>query len=370
MDAISMQEDEEGFLYPLVDINRCVKCLKCTRVCPYINSKFIVKADSEELSKCYAAYNKSEKVRCQSSSGGIFRVFADKILSENGVIFGAAFDDNFEVYHKSARTCEDVKKFMGSKYLQSRTGLVYREVEEILNEGGKVLFTGVTCQVAGLKRYLKIDSKNLVCVDVICAAVGSPKIWRDYLKNLFPNLHIDLVNFRDKTSGWDSSAIKVKSGEQEYTCCIYKDLYFKSLRNNVFSRPSCGTCKFKNKNRVSDITIADCWGFQKIAPEMNDNRGLSSIIVHSEKGANMLSAVCEQLVIKETSLADIEEFNRNYICAESFDKTKRDNFWKDYKKIPFKRLIRKYANDNKKEAILRSLKKAADFIAKFVGKSY
>lgn len=357
VDAISMQEDEEGFLYPLVDINRCIKCSKCIRVCPYINSEFTVKADSEELSKCYAAYNKNEEVRYQSSSGGIFRVFADKVLSENGVVFGAAFDNKFEVYHKSARTDEDVKKFMGSKYLQSRMDLVYREVEKNLNKKEKVLFTGVACQIAGLKRYLKTDYENLVCVDVICCAVGSPKIWREYLKNFFPNLHINLVNFRDKCSGWNSSTMKIKNGEQEYACCIYKDLYFKSLRNNVFSRPACGTCKFKNKNRISDITIADCWGYQKIAPEMNDNRGLSSVIVHTEKGEKILNSVHKQLAIKEISLADIEEFNSNYMRSESFNKTMRDNFWKDYKKMPFKRLIRKYADANKKGVILRYTKK-------------
>jgi serine acetyltransferase/coenzyme F420-reducing hydrogenase beta subunit len=356
VDVISMQEDEEGFLYPVVDTDNCIKCSKCLKVCPYIKSEFTLKPDSEELSKCYAAYNKNEEVRAQSSSGGMFRVFADKILSENGVVFGAAFDDKFEVEHQSARTGEDVTKLMGSKYLQSRMGMVCREVEEILKKGDKVLFTGVACQIAGLKRYLRKDYENLVCVDVLCCSVGSPKIWREYLKNFFPNSRIDSVKFRDKITGWDSTSMRITSGGKEYADIIYKNLYFKSLRANVFTRPACENCQFKNKNRVSDITLADCWGWKKIAPELNDNRGLSSIVVHTEKGIDLLNAVREQLVIKDTFLTDIEAFNSNYICSESYDKIKRAAFWKDYKKMAFKSLIMKYANENKKKVFLRKIK--------------
>ncbi|GHU67749.1 hypothetical protein FACS189413_03100 [Bacteroidia bacterium] len=348
-----MQEDEEGFLYPIVDLNRCVKCSKCIKVCPYVNEEYTVKVDLEELSKCYAAYNKNEEIRNQSSSGGMFRVFADKILSENGVVFGAAFDENFEVYHTSARTYEEVKQFMGSKYLQSRIGTVYCEVEQNLKDGKMVLFTGVACQIAGLKRYLKTERKNLICIDVICCAVGSPKIWREYLKTFFQNYQINYVGFRDKISGWTSSSMKIRSEEQEYSCCIYKDLYFKSLRKNVFSRPSCGTCKFKNRNRVSDITLADCWGFQKIAPEMNDNHGLSTVVVHTEKGVDILNAVREQIVIKETSLADVERFNGNYVYPEAVNEIKRVDFWRDYKKLSFKKLIIKYAKSSKRELFMK-----------------
>ena len=212
VNAILMQEDDEGFLYPLVDLSLCVKCSKCVQVCPYVNLEFTVKNDSEELSECYAAYNKNEEIRSRSSSGGMFRVFADKILLENGVVFGAVFDDEFKVYHKSARTAEEVEEMMGSKYLQSRMEMVCREVEKELNKGLKVLFSGVACQIAGLRRFLKQDYENLICIDVICCAVGSPKIWREYLNNLFPDGQISLVNFRDKTSGWDFSSMKIRSG--------------------------------------------------------------------------------------------------------------------------------------------------------------
>ncbi|GHV70002.1 hypothetical protein AGMMS49928_15580 [Spirochaetia bacterium] len=357
IDAISMQEDKEGFLYPVSNTDRCIKCSKCVEICPYVKSEFILKDDSGELSKCYATYNRNEEVRFQSSSGGMFHVFADKILSENGIVFGAAFDDKFEVYHQSARTSNDVKKFMGSKYLQSRIGMIHREVEQHLKAGEKVLFTGVACQIAGLKRYLKTDHENLVCVDVICCSVGSPKIWRKYLKNFFPNFKIDVIKFRDKISGWDSSSLTIKGEAQEYACCIYKDLYFKSLRNNVFTRPACELCKFKNENRVSDITLADCWGWRKIASEMYDNRGLSSIVVHTNKGADLLEAIRDQLVVKESSLIDLEEFNSNYIHSESVDRKKRDAFWRDYKTMPFKNLIRKYANGSKKEIFFYNAKK-------------
>ena len=184
--CITMQADEEGFLYPVVNTTRCIQCSKCVKVCPYTDSEFTNKPEKEELSVCYAAYNKNEEIRYKSASGGMFRVFADQIIAEGGVVFGATFDKDFTVEHTYTETLEGLTAFMGSKYLQSRMEDSFIQVKRFLREGRKVLFTGCACQIAGLKRYLKKDDANLICIDLICHGVDSPQIWLDYLHSLFP----------------------------------------------------------------------------------------------------------------------------------------------------------------------------------------
>ena len=174
-----MQADEEGFLYPVVNTTRCIQCSKCVKVCPYTDSEFTNKPEKEELSVCYAAYNKNEEIRYKSASGGMFRVFDDKIIAEGGVVFGATFDKDFTVEHTYTETLEGLTAFMGSKYLQSRMEDSFIQVKRFLREGRKVLFTGCACQIAGLKRYLKKDDANLICIDLICHGVDSPQIWLD-----------------------------------------------------------------------------------------------------------------------------------------------------------------------------------------------
>lgn len=356
--CITMQEDEEGFLYPQVDVATCIQCSKCVKVCPYTNSEFTNKPDVEELSLCYAAYNKDEEVRYKSASGGMFRVFADRIIAEGGVVFGAAFDKDFAVEHSYSETLEGLTAFMGSKYLQSRMGNNFTLVRQFLKEGRKVLFTGCGCQIAGLKRYLKNDDDNLICIDLICHGVNSPQIWLDYLHSLFPDQSVEEINFRDKITGQDNSSIVI-SGSKSKFCVRKRDsIYFRSWQYGLFSRPSCEVCPFKKENRVSDITIGDCWGFQKIAPEMYDDKGLSSVIVHSIKGKTLFDTVVHQLSFKKTLIEDVKLYN-DYIGSQPFVDSKRKAFWIDYHKheIPFRKLLEKHLVENRKQKIKKLIKK-------------
>ena len=357
--CISMQEDEEGFLYPIVVDAVCIQCGKCVKVCPYSHSEFANKPEEEELALCYAAYNKNDEVRYQSSSGGMFRALADKIIADGGVVFGAAFDKDFLVEHTYAETLEGLLPLMGSKYLQSRMGNSFSEVKRFLKEGRKVLFTGCGCQIAGLKRFLNHDDRNLVCVDLICHGVHSPRIWQSYLYSLFSDDKVEYVNFRDKRTGQDNSSVVIK-GLKSQVCEKKKDfLYFKSWQYGLFTRPSCEVCPFKSDNRVSDITISDCWGFRKIAPELYDDKGLSSVVIHTDKGKLLFDAVASQLVFKETLLDDVKQYNSDYIRSIPFNAAKRKAFWKDYRKdeIPFGRLLTKHLRESKRQQTARFVKK-------------
>ena len=357
--CITMQEDEEGFLYPQVDILACIQCSKCVIVCPYTNSKFTLKPTTEELALCYTAYNKNEEIRYKSSSGGIFRAFADKIIAEGGVVFGAAFDNDFAVYHTYTVTLDGLTPFMGSKYLQSRMGNSFATVKQFLKEGRKVLFTGCGCQIAGLKRYLKKDDKNLICIDILCHGVGSPKIWREYLNNYFNDFDIKSINCRDKIVGWSNSSYTIEGVKTQYSEIVHKNIFHTNYIKNLYVRPACEVCPFKNDNRVSDVTIADCWGFQKIAPEMNDEKGLSSIIVHTSKSKALFSDIATWLVFKEASIDDIKKYNPDYIRSQNFDHKKRAAFWKDYKHLPIKKLLEKYSDESKNQKAMFLLKKVA-----------
>lgn len=214
--CISMKEDDEGFLYPEIDDALCINCGKCLNVCPYEKAGFTFKDGKDELGRCYAAYYNNDTIRYQSSSGGMFRAFADKVIEQGGVVFGAVFDKDFTAYHTYTETIEGLVPMMGSKYLQSRTQGVFPLAKQFLDDNRPVLFTGCGCQIAGLKAFLGKDYPNLLTIDLICHGVDSPKIWREYLKALFPDEEVVSVSFRDKCTGQDNSSIYIKGEKSEF----------------------------------------------------------------------------------------------------------------------------------------------------------
>ena len=212
--CISFNEDEQGFRYPSVDNVVCVNCGLCERVCPVLNQD-----ESKQPLQVYAAKNPNEKIRLMSSSGGIFTMLAESIIDQGGVVFGARFDEKWEVEHAYTETKDGLEPFRGSKYVQSRIGNTYQQVKEFLLSGREVLFTGTPCQIAGLKRFLRRDYENLLTVDVVCHGVPSPLVWRTYLKDFVMcpkgtteknTVSISLnekpvitgISFRDKSTGW------------------------------------------------------------------------------------------------------------------------------------------------------------------------
>ena len=313
--CISMREDEEGFLYPSIDKSVCIDCGLCEKVCPVIHQ-----SEARRPQKVYAAINPDEAIRLQSSSGGIFSMLARQIIEEGGVVFGAKFNERWEVVHDYCDTLEGLAVFRGSKYVQSAMGTCYRQVHSFLQEGRNVLFSGTPCQVAGLHRYLHKDYDNLLTVDIVCHGVPSPLVWRKYVealqsrpkgvagKNtvLSSSLNsipvITGIEFRNKLNGWKKYGFVVRGHADGQEACkntVLKsgteqsiliqeshgeNLFMRGFLHDIYLRPSCYACPAKSGKSHSDITLADYWGIEHQHPEMDDDKGTSLVLLNTEKG--------------------------------------------------------------------------------------
>lgn len=302
--SISFQEDKEGFLYPTVDLETCVKCGLCEKVCPVINQD-----SASEALQVFAARNNDENIRLKSSSGGLFTLLAESIIDEGGVVFGARFNENWGVVHDYTETKEGLEPFRGSKYVQSNLLESYKRVEAFLKTGRKVMFTGTPCQIAGLRKYLRKEYDNLLAVDIICHGVPSPLVWRRYLEEktavhggVVPVL--TGVSFRDKSVGWKKFSFTLKffhesdNGESEtiQSSIFQYDDYMRAFLSNLSLRPSCYDCQAKSGKSGADITIGDFWGIENILPQLDDDKGLNLVVVNSTKGLKFLSTLTTELV--------------------------------------------------------------------------
>ncbi len=303
-DCISMEEDSEGFNYPCVDKSKCVDCTLCEKVCPIINKDKVAQGSNEE-NNTYVAYTKNATVRKNSSSGGMFTELAESVLKNNGVVFGCAFDDDFNAHHIMVNNSSDLEKLRGSKYIQSQIESTYKEAEKLLKNGKLVLFSGVACQIAGLNSYLRKDYNNLITVDVLCHGVPSGKAWRKYIDDNQKrhNAKLNKYYFRNKDNGWKVFTVKqMYMNNQGESSPFNKDSFMQLFLGEVCLRPSCHNCRFKDIRRPSDITLGDCWGVQNYMPEMDDDKGTSVVIAHTKKGVNILNSVKNNLVIKKAKL--------------------------------------------------------------------
>lgn len=325
--AISMKRDKEGFLYPIIDSNKCTKCDICEKVCPVINQKL----PSEPI-KTYAAKNKDEIVRLQSSSGGIFTLLATKTINNGGVVFGAKFDEQWKVVHDYVETIEDLAKFRGSKYVQSRINDNYIKVEQFLKQGRQVLFSGTPCQIAGLKKYLIKEYKNLICVDIICHGVPSPMIWQKY-KAQFELSYTSSISFRDKSNSWKTYEVVVSKDQKEVIReTVGQNVYMKIFLSDLCLRPSCAICPAKDGKSKSDITIADFWGIQHIHPEFDDDKGCNLVLINSEKGLNFFNKLeCDKI---ESDFNTAIKYNPSYFKCASEPKY-RQYFFDNFDKFGF-----------------------------------
>lgn len=309
-----MQEDSEGFSYPVVDVSVCIRCGLCEKVCPELN-----RAEAKRPLEVYAAINPDEEIRRISSSGGIFTLLAEQVIADGGVVFGAKFNEAWEVVHGYSETSDGIGAFRGSKYVQSTMGESFRQAEDFLKAGRKVLFTGTSCQIAGLRRFLGRDYDELLTADVICHGVPSPSVWREYVEAIKTrpqgvvgkNTVLSFLNakpvitgiaFRDKSTGWKKYGFVVSGHadlKEAYENSVllsagndriifqeihYENLFMKGFLENIYLRPSCYTCPAKTGRAGSDITLGDYWGIERQHPDMDDDRGTSLVAVHTEKG--------------------------------------------------------------------------------------
>ncbi len=304
--CIQLKPDKQGFLYPSVDQEMCVNCGLCEKVCPIINSREL---QTKDAPRAYAAYAQNSDVRISSSSGGIFTLLAREILDQGGCVFGAVYDDDFSVHHIGADSIEALELLKGSKYIQSRTEETFSQVKKMLDSGKTVLYSGVSCQISALKLYLGKDYYNLYTVDVLCHGVPSPALWKRYLeeKEKEYSSKAKFVNFRSKDFGWKKFSLKIEfENGKVYIRDLDEDLFMRFFLKNICLRPSCYDCQFKNIiNRQSDITIGDAWGIDSHMPDMDDDKGTSVVIIHSDKGDKWFRQAAKETTIKSCELDTI-----------------------------------------------------------------
>ena len=325
----------------------------------------------------YAAYSKDINLRLESSSGAIFSLLAEKVLQQAGIIYGVTMSRDCQ-YAEYVRidNREDLAKLRGSKYLQARVGNTYKKVKNDLEAGLSVLFSGTGCQVNGLKGFLGKDYENLYCVDVICHGVPSPKLWRKYVQYVESEVDAKLinVNFRCKDDGWSDFGIKrMDSNHKAMYVSKDKDPYMLMFLRDYCLRPSCYECVAK-QHKLSDLTIADFWGINKVLPEMNDRNGVSLVILRTGKGSELFDRIKTDIVCKKVSYEDGVRGNpAEYRSAKRPEE--RNYFFDDMAALSFDELKAKYAVPTPvslKQKIKKSIKKLIlkTPASKFIGGGY
>ena len=338
--AIEMRPDFEGFLYPSINVDKCIDCGLCLKVCKdvrHYNEQQIV----------YSCRNNDE-LRARSSSGGVFSRLSEIVLSQGGVVCAVGYSDGCtECLHKIVTTLDELDDLRRAKFVQSKKYDVYSELKQILNRGITVLFCGTPCECGGLRQYLKREYDNLLTCDLICGCVSSPDVYARYIKFLTEkhNSKVLSVNFKDKRQGWRGKAIAVcfENGEEYYNS-ILDDDYCVSFHSRFNIRPSCFNCKYRSLQRSADITLGDFWAIEKYAPEYDDNKGTSFVLVNTSKGDEYMHKISEMEMVKMD--INLEDYATKYNWCLHKNPTgmpedARHTFYEDVHSMPFDKMAQK-----------------------------
>ncbi len=332
--VITMTPDDEGFLYPVMDEAKCIKCGLCKTVCPYDNQK----VESEPV-KVYAAQNKNTQDLLKGSSGSIFSVFAKEMLSRDGFVSGCVFNKEKRAVHIVSSSEEDVERMHGSKYVQSDVNSVFSQIKDLLDGGKPVLFTGTPCQVDGLKRFLKKPYENLLTIDLICHGVPSPALLDEYINCVESEKgKISGLQFRNKArNGWRSEGtISFEKGKVK-SFSPYRDSYYNLYyMRNCVSRLSCYECKYASASRVGDITIGDFWNASDFLDEKAYKGGMSAVLVNTKIGEDAFNKIKNQLNIYETDLKTAQRGNPRLVGGHPIPENRKD-FYKKVKEKGYKK---------------------------------
>ena len=347
--------DDEGFLYPEVDLSSCTDCGKCDHACAHHTEERFL--SGPEYPQVYAAKNKDEIARMNSTSGGAFTALSDYILGNNGVVFGVKFDKDLNAVTTYAEATQERDEFRGSKYMQSNLGDSFIRVREFLGSGRMVMFTGTPCQTAALSYYCKEDeTENLFLCDFICHGTPPQSLFHDHIQFLEEIEQDKIENYyhRSKENGWHKhTELQVyHSGKrdcQSLESRNYKNLYY----SNLAHRPSCYRCEYTSTKRPSDITIADFWGIERSMPDYDDDKGVSLMLVNTEKGQKWLAGAEGTLLLRPSSIADCMQ---TMLQRPVGMPAKRQQFWIDYSTKGFKYIVRKYGGYNNKSRLQRVVK--------------
>lgn len=345
--AIEMVLDKEGFIIPKIDEKKCKNCGLCQEECPVINKN---KINNYQAPKVYGAWNKDEKIRISSSSGGIFTELSKIVLNKSGVVFGVTFDKSYtKAKHVLIKNEAELNRLRGSKYIQSYVGKSYQKAIDIANSGRKVLFSGTPCQIASLNLYLKNNRpvENIITCEVVCHGVPSQSIFVSYLDCLQKKYNSALqgFNFRDKRFGWENYGTSILFGNNNFFRKNKEDLFMRGYLKRIYLRKSCYDCPFSKIPRGADITLGDFWGIREsgienIRPE-EIKKGISVILVNSDKGLALFKEA-KNIEKFETSMEHIKKFNpRIDVSRYELDINKREKFYKLMNKCDFETAVKK-----------------------------
>lgn len=354
--AIQMKNDSHGFVHPQIDFDKCVRCGKCLDRCPY--QKAERHRPEREPIQIFAAYSRNSQTVRDSSSGGIFKELAENTLSNGGVVYGAAFSDDFVCEHRRIEKAEDIEPLMGSKYVQSNAYLTFDSVKYDLQNGRKVLFVGTPCQIAALREYCKTEDANLLAVDFVCHGIPSPKMLKDHIQLIEKYFHskLSLYKPRSKVQGWGHHELFVfQNGKSDWSHPItqaYKNIFHR----DCCLRGSCYHCPFTNFDRPGDITIADYWGLDKTRPDLFRKDGVSLVMTNTPKGEAVLEKM-NNLGLFPTAKDTIPETKQPHLFRPIKRPDFVERFWADYLHYGWKYTIEKYAECDRKSLIKRKIKK-------------
>lgn len=344
--CISMVQDVEGFEYPLIDNEMCIDCNLCNEVCPIINP-----AEVEELrQEGYVVQNRDEQVLKESTSGGAFTAIAMHVLRKGGIVYGAAMNADFNVFHIGVETEQKLSVFRNSKYVQSSIPQgTFVQIKKYLEAKRHVCFSGTPCQVEGLIHFLGRDYDTLILVDISCHAVPSPLVfykYLDYMEHKFQD-RVRKVTFRSKYYGYKYSTMELLTENKNchYHHGIESDQWMRAFFSNICDRPSCYECKFKNRYRRSDFTIWDCFPIERFAKELDNDKGATRLLIHTDKGKKVFKSISGHLRYQKVESDELLQNCKEIYCSVQ-QNVKREYFMNDAVTLNGVQLFSKYFPDD------------------------
>lgn len=358
--CIAIIKDKHDFRIPQVNADKCVNCGKCDKVCPVLN----VARKKNDAQKLICTYNNDEEKRMQGSSGSVFYEIAKETINQGGVVFGAAFVEKLQLKHIKVEKIEDIYPLMKSKYIQSNTNGVFQQVKDELKKGRKVCFVGTPCHCQALYNFLgKKTNDNLILIDFICHGVPSQSLFDKAIAQFEKDNDCDVTgfSFRRKTGNslrnYEISYIDKSGNHNNQIGCARKFHYYCGYLKYFTFRDSCYQCKFVGHDRITDMTLGDFWGLEKIEPQLNDiNKGYSMLIVNSNKGAELFKKLSGNFTSKEYPL-ELAARNNYAYCKPAFKSKVHNWFLHDYTRLPYDKLAKRYFfwKEDKLRWILRCL---------------
>lgn len=339
--CVTMDYDNEGFLYPIIDMNNCIGCNLCKKVCPYSKIEKV----EVDFPPMYACINRDENIVKKSTSGGAFSAILEAFCDRNFIVYGANLDKEMNVRHIYIDNLKDIDKLRGAKYVQSVIGDSFIKVEKFLKNDKKVVFSGTPCQVAGLKSFLRKEYDNLLTIDLLCHGVPSTfvfKEYKEYMERLFKGKIID-IQFRDKENKkWDKHKVTLKfNNGKVYSKRGLDDAFEKGFYEGIFNRPSCHKCPFASVPRQGDFTLGDFWGIDCIKPSLYDNGGTSLLLINSKKAECLTEKLNNYLTLTQVSFNKAIEFNKNLVTHTLYN-PKREEFMEYFINNEFDNVVKRY----------------------------